>query len=121
MKKHQSGGLLVGVSGIRGVVGKTLTPEMACRLGACFAKQVAPGPVLLGRDPRPSGEVLLRAVAVGVAGSVVDVSVAAGAVSVGRGVAVGVGVWVAVSVGVGTAVLVAVAVSDGRAVAVASG
>jgi phosphomannomutase len=70
--------LLAGVSGIRGVVGAAMTPEVACRLGACFARKLPLGPVIVGRDTRPSGEVLLRAVAVGVAGvgrDVVDVGV----------------------------------------------
>jgi phosphomannomutase len=73
-----SSGLMVGVSGIRGLVGEALTPETACRLGACFASQVPAGPVVIGRDSRPSGEVLLRAVAVGLAGAgrdVVDVGI----------------------------------------------
>jgi phosphomannomutase len=71
-------GLMVGISGIRGVVGEALTPEIACRLGACLATQLPPGPVVVGRDSRPSGEILLRAVAVGLAGAgrdVVDVGV----------------------------------------------
>jgi phosphomannomutase len=59
-------------------VGEDLTPEAACRLGGCFARQVGPGPTIVGRDTRPSGEVLSRAVAVGIAGAgsdVVDVGV----------------------------------------------
>lgn len=72
--------LIVSVSGIRGVVGQTMTPELASRYGAAFGQfltesgSVRPGSwVLLGRDSRTSGSVLAAAAAAGVRATGVDV------------------------------------------------
>lgn len=65
-------GLTVSYSGIRGIVGESLTPEVAHRFGAAFAvlvRQRSERPtVLLARDTRPSGESLQRAVIEGLGG-----------------------------------------------------
>ncbi len=53
---------LVTVSGYRGVVGTGLTAEEALRYTAAFGSWLPPGPVVLGRDSRPSGAMLARAV-----------------------------------------------------------
>lgn len=63
--------LIISASGIRGIVGEGLTPEVVVRYGAAFgswAKDQAPGPgfVLVGRDSRTSGSLLLDAVAAGI-------------------------------------------------------
>jgi phosphomannomutase len=53
--------LMIGVSGMRGTIGGTLTPEVIQRMSAAFAtylKQNAPGKklkIVIGRDSRPSG------------------------------------------------------------------
>jgi len=57
--------LMVSVAGVRGVVGKGLTPEVAARYAAAFGTMAGPGPVVLGRDSRPSGEMLAQAVEAG--------------------------------------------------------
>ncbi len=57
--------LIVGVSGVRGIVGETLTPETAVRFGAAYGTFQKGGTVVLGRDTRPSGEALGAAVAAG--------------------------------------------------------
>lgn len=64
--------LIVSASGIRGVVGRALTPEVAARYGAAFAqflRRVGEPPsdarVVLGRDTRTSGALLADAVAAG--------------------------------------------------------
>ena len=57
--------LKIGVSGIRGVVGEFLTPALAASFAQAFGTYVAGGRVVLGRDTRPSGEMLTHAVACG--------------------------------------------------------
>src|SRR5262245_35712532 len=46
---------MITVSGLRGVVGKSLTPEVAVRYALAFAAELAVGPVVIGRDGRASG------------------------------------------------------------------
>ena len=70
--------LIVSASGIRGIVGQGLTPDIAARYGAAFATHIAAGApgrghVLIGRDSRVSGPVLLDAVAAGVRAAGLDV------------------------------------------------
>ncbi len=48
--------LMKSISGIRGVVGDTLTPELILAVGSAFAKFVNRGLVVIGRDSRPTGE-----------------------------------------------------------------
>ncbi len=54
--------LIISVSGLRGVVGETLTPEVATRYVEAFAADLPPGPVVVGRDGRASGAALAQAV-----------------------------------------------------------
>jgi phosphomannomutase len=56
---------IISVSGLRGVVGDTLTPEVAIRYVAAFAATLPPGSVLVGRDSRPSGKMLSLAIQAG--------------------------------------------------------
>lgn len=55
-------GLIISVSGLRGIVGKQLTPEVAMRFVAAFAKKIPDGPIIVGRDGRTSGPMLSRAI-----------------------------------------------------------
>ncbi len=55
--------LIISVSGLRGVVGETLTPEVAQRYAAAFVAELPPGPIVLGRDGRASGPMLADAIA----------------------------------------------------------
>lgn len=57
------------ISGLRGIVGKDLTPELACRVAAGFGVFVGSGKVALGRDCRSSGDMLFHAVAAGLVSS----------------------------------------------------
>jgi phosphomannomutase len=62
--------LIVSASGIRGVVGDGLTPDVAARFGAAYGsflseRHDAGGHVLVARDSRTSGELLVDAVAAG--------------------------------------------------------
>ena len=57
--------LIVTVSGIRGVVGRTLPPEVATAFAAALGTYVQGGRVALSRDGRPSGAMLRHAVLAG--------------------------------------------------------
>jgi phosphomannomutase len=54
--------LIISVSGLRGVIGESLTPEIAIRYAAAFAAVAPPGPIVLARDSRPSGRMLAGAI-----------------------------------------------------------
>src|SRR5512143_1475636 len=57
--------LKIGITGVRGVVGQTLTPELVIRFAEAFGAYVDGGRVLVCRDPRPSGPMLQAAVTSG--------------------------------------------------------
>jgi phosphomannomutase len=62
--------LMVGVSGIRGIVGKDLTPEIVARYAAAFGAWARTGGgrrprVVLGRDARTSGPMFAQAATAG--------------------------------------------------------
>jgi len=71
--------LMMGVSGVRGIVGEALTEEVAEGLGRSFAAMLGGGGrIALGRDSRPSGPALSRAIVEGLTAggiSVVDLGV----------------------------------------------
>ena len=56
---------LFGTNGIRGVVGKDMTAELAVGIGKAIGTFVRGGPVALARDTRLSGPMLARAAAAG--------------------------------------------------------
>ena len=49
---------IISVSGLRGVVGESLTPLIALRYAQAFAQSLPPGPVLVARDGRTTGPML---------------------------------------------------------------
>ncbi len=57
--------LMIGISGVRGVVGDNLTPELLVRLGMAFGTYVESGVVVVGRDTRVSGDMVKHAVFAG--------------------------------------------------------
>jgi len=69
--------LIVSVSGVRGTVGAArsgLTPEVAARFGCAFGTMLgAGGKVVMGRDTRPSGQMVRAAVASGLMAAGIDV------------------------------------------------
>jgi phosphomannomutase len=70
---------MVSVSGIRGIVGRGLTSEIAARFAAAYGAFVEGKTVLVSRDGRPSGEMIRHAVVSGLlsAGcSVQDIGIA---------------------------------------------
>lgn len=66
---------VVSISGIRGVVGETLSCDEVLRLAAAYAQAVCSGrgTVILGRDSRPTGTMFSQAVAAGLRGAGCDV------------------------------------------------
>ena len=57
--------LMVGVSGVRGLVGTDLTPEVIARWAAAFGTWASAGKIVLGRDARTSGPMFARAATAG--------------------------------------------------------
>ncbi len=72
--------LIVSVSGVRGIVGGSLTPQVAREFGRAFGTMLGAGKtVAIGRDTRPSGPELQGAVTAGLLDTgvnVVDLAVA---------------------------------------------
>jgi phosphomannomutase len=58
-------GLIVSVSGIRGIVGQSLTPAAALAFASALAAHTGGGRMILSRDGRPSGAMLSHAVLAG--------------------------------------------------------
>lgn len=54
--------LIVSVSGLRGVMGSSLTADVAARYAAAFVAGLPPGPIVIGRDGRESGPLLAAAI-----------------------------------------------------------
>jgi len=72
--------LMISISGVRGIVGKSLTPELLVRLGEAFGTYMHSGRIVVGRDTRVSGEMVKCAVFSGLLAtgcSIVDVGVVA--------------------------------------------
>jgi phosphomannomutase len=72
--------LIVSVSGIRGIVGQSLTPGVALAFASALGEHVGGHPVVVSRDGRPSGVMLRHAVLAGLSAAgceVHDLGVAA--------------------------------------------
>ncbi|NLO07931.1 MAG: phosphoglucosamine mutase [candidate division WS1 bacterium] len=70
--------LKIGVSGVRGIVGQSLTPQLVVGFAEAFGTYLDGGLVVIGRDPRPSGEMVLNALTGGLLStgcSVIDVGI----------------------------------------------
>ncbi len=65
--------VIVSVSGIRGIIGQGLTPELAARFAAALGSHVGGRRVVLSRDSRPSGLMLRHAVLAGLSSAGCDV------------------------------------------------
>lgn len=71
---------IISVSGLRGIVGESLTPEVALRFAAAWSATAPPGAIVLARDGRASGKMIHAAVVAGLLGTgrtVLDAQVAA--------------------------------------------
>lgn len=70
--------LMIGVSGIRGIVGTSLTPELLTRFALAFGTYLDGGRVVVARDTRTSGDMIKHSMLAGLlsAGcSIVDIHV----------------------------------------------
>ena len=65
--------LKIGISGVRGIVGETLTPELVVAFAQGFATYLDGGRVLVCRDTRPSGPMVRSAVLSGLLAAGCDV------------------------------------------------
>ena len=61
--------LKISISGVRGVVGDSLSPAMLARFAEAFGTYVGSGAVVVGRDTRTSGEMVRQAVHAGLLSS----------------------------------------------------
>jgi phosphomannomutase len=59
---HIPESLMMSVSGVRGLLGEGMNPEIASRFTAAFARELDGGMVVVGRDSRPSGPLIADAV-----------------------------------------------------------
>jgi phosphomannomutase len=65
--------LKIGIGGVRGVVGETLTPELVVGFAQAFGTYLGPGRILVCRDTRPSGPMVASAVMAGLLATGCDV------------------------------------------------
>jgi phosphomannomutase len=71
---------IISVSGLRGIVGESLTPTIAVRYACALAAELGPGPLVMTRDGRTTGRMLAAAISSGLAAvgrDVIDADVAA--------------------------------------------
>ncbi len=54
--------LKIGISGVRGIIGESLTPRLCASLAQAFGTYLGGGLVIVGRDSRTSGEMVKGAV-----------------------------------------------------------
>ncbi len=57
--------LKIGITGVRGIVGETFTPELAVSFAQAFGSYLDGGRILVCRDTRPSGSMIRSAVLAG--------------------------------------------------------
>ncbi len=55
----------IGASGVRGIVGESLTPQLVTSFSAAFGNYCGAGTILIGTDPRPSREMVKQAAVAG--------------------------------------------------------
>ena len=53
---------MISVSGVRGIVGQGLTPEVALRFAQAYGSEFGPGKIVVARDSRVTGPMLMHAV-----------------------------------------------------------
>ena len=61
--------LKISISGVRGVIGDSLSPTLLTRFAQAFGTYVGSGTIVIGRDPRTSGEMVMQAVIAGLLSS----------------------------------------------------
>lgn len=71
---------IISVSGLRGIIGESLTPEIAARFACAFAAELPAGLLVIARDGRTTGRLLSEAIRAGlcaVGRRVLDADIAA--------------------------------------------
>ncbi|HEY2413218.1 MAG TPA: phosphoglucosamine mutase [Pirellulaceae bacterium] len=71
---------IISVSGLRGIVGESLTPQVAARYVTAFVQTLETGPIVVSRDGRENGPLIKNAVIAALAGAgrhVLDADIAA--------------------------------------------
>ncbi len=71
---------IISVSGLRGIIGESLSPELALRFACAFAAECGPGAIIITRDGRHTGRMLVDAIRAGlcaVGRHVIDADIAA--------------------------------------------
>src|SRR5688500_8193504 len=66
--------LKIGITGVRGIVGQTFTPELAVQFAQAFGSYLDGGRILVCRDTRPSGPMIRSAVLAGLLASGCEVT-----------------------------------------------
>src|SRR5438105_1518130 len=61
--------LKISISGVRGVIGESLTPILLTRFAQAFGTYIGARTIVVGRDPRTSGEMVRQAVIAGLLSS----------------------------------------------------
>jgi len=61
--------LKIGISGVRGIVGDSLTPQLVASFAGAFGTYTGAGPIIVGTDSRPSREMVKEAVIAGLLGT----------------------------------------------------
>src|SRR5215211_3943878 len=61
--------LKISISGVRGVIGQSLTPALLVRFAQAFGTYIGSGTIVIGRDTRTSGEMVRQAVIAGLLSS----------------------------------------------------
>ncbi|HTL53147.1 MAG TPA: phosphoglucosamine mutase [Planctomycetota bacterium] len=75
-----SSDLMISISGVRGIIGKSLTPRLITSLGEAYGTYINRGRVVVGRDTRVSGEMVKHALLGGLLSTgckIIDVGVVA--------------------------------------------
>ena len=70
---------IISVSGLRGVIGESLSPDLALRFASAFATGLPDGPLVVSRDGRTTGRMLAEAIRSGlcaVGRTVIDAEIA---------------------------------------------
>src|SRR2546423_901636 len=57
--------LKIGISGVRGVIGDSLTPQLVTSFAAAFGAHAGAGPIVIGTDSRPSRDMVKQAAIAG--------------------------------------------------------
>ncbi len=55
----------IGVSGVRGIVGESLTPQLVTSFAGAFGNYCGAGPIIIGTDSRPTREMIKQAAIAG--------------------------------------------------------